>query len=63
MTAEGTASDETDALSEATAGADIGDDGEWQTADQVGCIQHSLRACDERCLIVVNPMKIDKFIV
>lgn len=38
MSAEGvTASDETDALAEATAGAGIGDDGEWQTADQVGC--------------------------
>lgn len=29
------ASDETDTLAEATAGAGIGDDGEWQTSDQV----------------------------
>lgn len=38
MSAEGvSASDETEGPAEATAGAGIGDDGEWQTADQVGC--------------------------
>lgn len=38
MSAEGaTTSDETDSQAEATAGDGIGDDGEWQTPDQVGC--------------------------